>query len=67
MSIGYYRTVTRRTPFGWLAIRMCIQEEVCRAEGATKEEARYKLACKMIAKFEKKFLGKVISLRNPPP
>jgi len=43
MSSGFYHTVTRRTPLGWVAIRMCEQEEICRVTAKTQKEALAKL------------------------
>jgi hypothetical protein len=40
---GSYRTVLRRTGHGWLAIRMCEDEELFRAQGKTWKMARMNL------------------------
>lgn len=54
------KTVSRRTSSGWLAIRLNCDQEVCRAEGKTYDEARMRLSSKMIDRSIGEEIRKVV-------
>jgi hypothetical protein len=60
MSGSPFRTVTRRCPDGWLAIRMSGESEVARATGATYDKAREKLILKLLPESCKSEFQKII-------
>jgi len=43
-----YKTVVRKNKYGWIALRMCFDQEVIRALGRSRIEAANNLANEMV-------------------
>jgi len=66
MSGGFYHTVTRRTPLGWVAIRMCDDIEVARTTGKTHDEAKARLVLECLPERLQTKLVETVIKRNSP-
>jgi len=61
VSRGFSRIVLRKTCTGWLAVRMCCDTEVERAESASRDEARRLLNAKLKPDAEKQYFKNVFN------